>query len=169
MNIIEAKSLFSEKELLKGINLHFKYRLRYWPYIYILGIVWLILYFTTSSSEKLYLESYLFLVLALFFFIIPVVVKWTTKRSLKKLPNLNKEIFWSLTEKELSGKGEGFEFKQDWVTMYDAIITSQGLLIYPQEHMFYWLPRSAFKNSDFEKTIVIVTGGIKKVKNYIKR
>ena len=41
-----------------------------------------------------------------------------------------------------------FETKMSWDLIQGVLDTPESFLIYPQEQMFYWLPKHAFENEE---------------------
>lgn len=142
--MITGKSVFSEETLLHGLSTHFQHKRRA-SYLYpIIGVAGLTLGVVTwwLMDSPLLLAIVLFPCLLLLLFM--PYNRWIMRRNVRKLPNLNKEVAWQLDEVGLAGEGEGFAFSQDWTAMYEALLTPAGLLIYPQENVIYWIPRTAF-------------------------
>ena len=81
------------------------------------------------------------------------------------MPNFGKTIKWTMDEAGIRGRGDGFEFSQDWSTIYSATITRNGFLVYPQKQMYYWMPSSGFaKGEDLESAEALITQHVKRTK-----
>ncbi|NNE34241.1 MAG: YcxB family protein [Rhodothermales bacterium] len=92
------------------------------------------------------------------FFLRHVEAKFFAKRKFKKLPARNKEITWTFSEDRLDYSSQDLsEGKMNWDAITKVVIAPTGLLLCPQDEIFYWLPNKAFKSeSDRELLLDLV-------------
>ncbi len=89
---------------------------------------------------------------------LPVFVKYLIFKGFRKNPSYNTIVNWEMDEIELRGSGVEFSLSLQWRFLYEAYVTSEGILLYPQRHMFYWIPRSGFESdSDFNRTVDLLS------------
>lgn len=66
------------------------------------------------------------------------------RRELRKNPHYGKELKWTFTEEGYQISLQGSEAKSDWNGFQECFITPDGLLLYPQKRIYYWIPKSGF-------------------------
>ena len=158
--MLVAKSVLSLEELLKATKLHMYHKFPQMKFLPFFGVIFLMMSFSIDRFFQI-----ICLILGAIFLAAPLLQNFICKRQYKKLPNFNKQIEWTFNEKGLLNSSEGFEGRQDWSNMYEAIIMKDGFLIYPQALLFYWIPKNAFKESEeFEQVVNFVEKGVKKNK-----
>lgn len=149
--MIEAKYTFSEENLAQGYALHFKYKrrlIKFLPYFGILFLLAAIVSFNHLENE-VFLQS---IFVCLLFFGIYFWVRYQTRKGIRKLPSLGHDILWQFDENNVSATTQGGHFSQKWASMADSIISETGILVYPQDTAFYWLPKTAFSSQqDFDQ------------------
>jgi len=162
--VIQAKYTLSEESLLEGFELHFQYKrpfLKYYPY---LGIVVLLVAIATFNrfENKVFVPA---LLMGLMFLGTPFLVRFLNKKSIKRLPALGHEISWQFDETNLSATTQEGDFSQEWANMKDSLIAHNGALIYQQNNIFYWVPKSAFGSpEDFQQVRQFIKNGVPKHK-----
>ena len=145
LSILESK---------KGIKNHLRYNYRWVLYAKPIGLVGFIFFVimayieSSSFSDMLNTIDYLPLLISINLIFLPSIFIWQAKYNTKKSPNFNKSINWVFDHEGLSGNGEGFNFSSDWTNIYKVIFTLDGILIYPQKNLFYWISKSFLKNED---------------------
>ncbi len=60
------------------------------------------------------------------------------------MPLCGKQVTWTVTESALKCVMSGADATMDWSVILESVATPEGILIYPQKNLFYWLPRTAF-------------------------
>jgi hypothetical protein len=169
--MIEAKSVLSEEELLKGVKLHLRYNapFRRRSTVFIAIVVLGVAAFSTLFGDP-DLGTAALGGAGIVMLLMPIWSKWfvlkSFRKNFRKLPTAGKEVLWSFDEEYLSGHGEGFEFRTAWSNMFEAIMTPQELMIYPQKGIFHWIPTTAFDNQDtFEKAKNLVRQNVKSIRD----
>lgn len=147
MTTIEANYQLTEQILQEGFALHFAYKrpfLKYYPY---LGVVLLVTAVATLNrfENRIAIPAFL---LALLFLLAPTLIRFLNKQSIKRVPFLNQEIAWRFDEKTIAATMPAGEFSLSWENLKDALLATNGILLYPQANTFYWLPEAAFHAQD---------------------
>lgn len=161
--MIEAKLMLTEEIILRGFELHAKYRQRFLKYVPFLGAV-----LTLASLLNLFrgdsiLTVFPVLLPGLFLLGMPTLMKQIAKRNVSRLPTLGKEISWQLNKQGLTGHTARGEFSQVWSNLDDALISDEGILIYSQKVVTHWLPKIAFASeTDFQQAKQYVQNGIQR-------
>lgn len=168
--MIKATSTIVEEEVLKGVKLHLRYNSSvYRKSTFFVGIAALLIATLIFLQGDPDVGTAAVGGVGIFLLLSPFWTRWFFLRSFKKsfrqLPNLGKEILWNFDEENLSGQGDGFEFRTTWANMHEAIITSQGFLIYPQKGVFHWIPATAFDNpTAFTEVGKVIKQSVKNVR-----
>ncbi len=75
---------------------------------------------------------------------IPWLIYWRHLKNGRRLPSYNQPIVWKISE-------EGFEIDDAtsktfiaWNGLIKIIVRQDGILLYPQKAMLYWVPLTAF-------------------------
>lgn len=161
---IEATYKLTEQILQEGFALHFAYKrpfLKYYPY---LGAAFLLASLITINQfeNRVALPA---LVMGLMFLGLPALLRYLNKASIKRVPFLNQEIAWRFDQETLAATMPAGEFSLPWSSLKDALLASNGVLLYPQANTFYWLPETAFPSQDaFQQVKQYVQMGVAKHK-----
>jgi hypothetical protein len=164
--MISCKSQLSEQQLLQGMRVHFRTSTHEKWLLPLCGITLISLFGWQAFLDRLVWHSYLFFLLGIAGITLPLWRIPILKRNIRRMPNCGKTVRWTLDEKSLHGEGDGFTFTQDWSTLFSATITNEGILIYPQKRVFYWVPTEGFSaEEDFLSAAALVASRIKKTKD----
>ncbi|MCF7786059.1 MAG: YcxB family protein [Prosthecobacter sp.] len=83
-----------------------------------------------------------------FFFVlwqlIQLINRFFWRRRINAMPLCGKQVTWTVTESALKCVMSGADATMDWSVILESVATPEGILIYPQKNLFYWLPRTAF-------------------------
>ncbi len=163
--MITCKSEISERQLLQAMRVHFRTATHEKWILPLCGIILLVIFGNHIAQDPSDWQNYSFILLAILGFTIPLWRIPLLKRNIRQMPNYGKTVDWNLDQKSIQGKGEGFTFSLDWPTICSATISKNGILIYPQKKLFYWLPAESFSSQDdFNLAIDIVVSSVKKTK-----
>lgn len=95
------------------------------------------------------------------FFIAPFQRRWMTRRRFAKRPDKDIEAEWRFTPDQITETSALGHSDWSWQTFTRVVRTPKGLLFYPIDQMFHWVPRHAFESeveyeqvSDFAKSKV---------------
>lgn len=162
--MIEAKMILTVDNFMQGFDIHYKYKNRSLKVLSGIGIF--MIFMSILGVFNFGLSAVLPTLLpGIFLATISLIIKYFTKRNLKKLPTLGQEMTYQLDELEMSGTAVDFDFSQKWKSMFDALIAEHGILVYPQKNAFYWLPKSAFSSeNDFHQVVEYVQNGVPRYK-----
>ena len=85
-------------------------------------------------------------IFGLFLGTLPWSTDWIANQRARRLPNLNSDVSWTITESELrtSSKNESSQF--NWETITRVQEREQGFLLFPMPQLAYWLPKPAFQS-----------------------
>lgn len=97
------------------------------------------------------------------FAIRPFERRWMTRRQFAKRPDKDIEIEWLIAPDKLAAKSGLGHGESDWHAFTKAVRTPAGLLLYPNDQMYHWLPRHAFEsNTDYDRVVELVKSRIKR-------
>lgn len=163
--MITFTSQLKESELLRGVRAHFRTATREKWLLPLSGVVLFTIFGRMAWRAPSDITNYPFLLLGVLGVTLPLWRIPLVKRNIRRMPNFGKTINWTMDEAGLRGRGEGFEFSQDWSTIYSATITRDGFLVYPQKQMYYWMPSLGFaKREDVENAEALITQHVKRTK-----
>jgi hypothetical protein len=95
---------------------------------------------------------------------LPLLINKITISNLKKIPALNTTLEWEIDENGVNGKGQGFSLSAKWDFFYETHITDKGILLYPQQQFFHWIPKDGFEsNADYLKVLEFAKGKSKNI------
>ena len=100
----------------------------------------------TLAIKKDVSEVVVPVIFGLFLATLPWSTDWIANHRARRLPNLNSDVSWTITESELrtSSKNESSQFS--WETITRIQEREQGFLLFPMPQLAYWLPKSAFQS-----------------------
>ena len=172
--MIKAITTVSDAELSEGIKLYQKHKSKRFPiflpviFIFILSCqLWFMGRIEPISFFRLVIFIIIGLVIYWFvFFVNPRNQRKQLLNSIRTSPNYNKQIEWIFDEAGIVSSGKGFESKSSWKTIYEVlVVTKSGLLIFPQDNLCYWIPKSAFEtDEDYESAIQLIQESVSKHK-----
>jgi hypothetical protein len=163
--MITFKSDLTERDLMHGVRLHYRTATREKWLLPLSGIILFAVFGCMALRDPSNFTNYPFLLLSILGITLPRWRALLIRRNIRRMPNFGKTITWTIGETSLRGQGDGFEFSQDWSTIYSATITKDGFLVYPQKNMYYWLPAGGFASGDdLCLATDLITKNIKKTK-----
>ncbi len=126
----------------------------------VVGVLRLILYPITDKSSLL--RALAWLTLGGYWFILrPLVRRWVIRRRFKKEPDRDREIDWEFSEDKIRVSTAHSNSERVWHSYTKVVRTPEGILLYPNEEMYQWLPRSGFANDkEFVRFIELSAGKI---------
>lgn len=87
---------------------------------------------------------------------------WINDKAVRKMPGYGETIVWQIREDGFEnhlGKSGGFN---TWEHIFESVTTPQGVLIYPQKDIFYWLPKTAFNSeADYNRFLDLLAAKTK--------
>jgi len=89
------------------------------------------------------------------FFLRRFEARFVAKRKFNKLPSKNKEITWTFSEDSLSYRSQDLaEGSMNWGAITKVVTAPTGVLLYPQDEIFYWVPHKAFSSGSELKSLL---------------
>jgi hypothetical protein len=84
-------------------------------------------------------------------------ILWRCRRSIKSSPSYNKLVSYRFSESGVEQETPNSKSQASWDAFIQSYLTPDGLLLYPQKGIFFWLPESAFRSkSDYERLTNLV-------------
>jgi hypothetical protein len=75
--------------------------------------------------------------------------KYFARRRFKKRPDKNKNIRIEVTEDLIKSEVEDIgKSEANWNSVFKALRTKEGIIIYPNDGIYHWLPNHAFQSED---------------------
>ena len=87
-------------------------------------------------------------VFASVFFAMPFYLKRASLKFYSRLPTRDKEIAWEISLDSLVCRSDLGSSQFIWAALTKVVQTSEGFLLYPNDHICHWLPTSAFRNHE---------------------
>lgn len=95
------------------------------------------------------LESISSVIFGLFFFVIKQIQLYFYGRSFEKLNYENKQVEWEINHDRVIHRMLNLsESTLSWDLIHGILDTSEGFLLYPQQNLFYWLPKYSFADEE---------------------
>ncbi|MCA9935839.1 MAG: YcxB family protein [Ardenticatenaceae bacterium] len=146
--MIEAKAILSEDTMMQGVALHYKYKMPLVKWMQAIGLIQLGAYIVTVVKMGSLLEPISLFLTGLFFFVVPFFIKQSVRKNLQTLSTTGQEMHWQMDESTLSATTSDSQFSQAWSSYYEALLSSDGFLLYTQKNGFHWIPRAAFSSEE---------------------
>ncbi len=128
--MINSKSELSESQMLQGMRINFRTATQERWLLPLCCVILLTIFGRNIAEDPADWQNYPFIALALIAVTIPLWRIPLLKRNIRRMPTFGKTVDWSLDERAIEGRGDGFSFSQDWDTIFSATITPDGILIY---------------------------------------
>lgn len=148
---IYLKYPWKTEDMVTGYKYHRKsanvYRILEIVYI-VIGISNIIfgLYGVFVNSDS---GSWTSIIFGIFFLFINRINLFFFARNFKKLNYENKQVEWEISKDQIVHRMINLsESRFQWALIQGVSDTPEGFLLYPQKNMFYWLPKSEFKNEE---------------------
>jgi len=108
--------------------------------------------------------SWLFLVVLFYvFFVSDLTLGWSVRRRFKQRPDRDMEIEWRVTGEKLRVHSKHSDSEVAWEAFAKGVIAPDGVLLYPNNQIFHWLPREGFaSDSDFDKFVTLARSKLAK-------
>jgi hypothetical protein len=90
------------------------------------------------------------------FAIRPFERSWTIRRRFAKRPDKDLEMEWQITPEKLATRSTAHSADLTWQLIAKVVRTPAGIMLYPIDQVFYWLPRHGFaSDAEFERLVEI--------------
>ena len=141
---IHVQTQASLNELLIGRSWHWKKfgSLQYlW---YVAGAI-----FITLGSIALYLGDRPFGIMILSYGLYCVtrkkILEFRFKRNIEKNPGYQIPTKWEFTENGITQTSKLGSSELSWSAIYETVTTPEGVLLYPQKNLYFWIPVRYFE------------------------
>ena len=76
----------------------------------------------------------------------PFHVRWMVRRRFRKRPDRDIEIEWRATDDQMELRCTLAHSEVAWPLFTKMVWTSRGVMLYPNEDVYHWLPRRGFES-----------------------
>ncbi|MBB5036662.1 YcxB family protein [Prosthecobacter dejongeii] len=84
--------------------------------------------------------------------------RFMLKQQIKRIPAYGMTLRYVMTEDGLRSTAGGAESFLPWNLVIKSIATPDGVLVYPQQNLFNWLPKTAFTSeADYARFLQLIT------------
>ena len=148
---IHVKYLWQTKDIVKAYKYHRRsstaFKLLDLSYLAI-GIVNIAIGLHGVIIEQR-LESIGSIIFGIFFLVINKIQLYFYSRSFNKLNYEHKQVEWEIGQDKIVHRMINLaESTLSWDLVYGIADTPEGFLLYPQQNIFYWLPKEAFESKE---------------------
>ncbi len=146
-----CKYRWTEAEAWKAKRFHWKRNFR-WPFrwlaYFVLGGILLLSSWSLLTSGFA-VASVVMLVASFYFLVLlPLEARWWHRRRFRLRPDADAQLEYALSGDGISANAEGLaESRSAWAAVFKVLRTQAGFLVYPNEHVMYWLPRDGFSSA----------------------
>ena len=78
-----------------------------------------------------------------------------------------KTVEWTISEEDLRTSSDFFQSTIAWGGIYEAVIAPDGIVLFPQKNLFYWLPKEGLEEAeDWEALVELVRAKCEVVKDF---
>ncbi|MCE9592273.1 MAG: YcxB family protein [Planctomycetes bacterium] len=84
-----------------------------------------------------------------------LLTKWTFRRQSKSRIDLNLDVEWTLAPQGLTSQTPYIRSEIAWLGLARIVSTRDGLLLFYNENVYSWLPRSAFAPGDYGRAAML--------------
>jgi hypothetical protein len=143
-----CKYRWTEAEAWKAKSYHWKRTFR-WPFRWLAYLVLgaaLIVSAWSLLTQGFAVPSVAMLVASFYLLVFrPFEARWWHRRRFRLRPDLDSWLEYVVSDEGISSRSEGMgEGSVTWAAVFRALRTPAGFLVYPNESVFYWLPRDGF-------------------------
>ncbi len=158
-------------ELIQSYRYHFRHTCR--PMFrfglhFLFGVVLLggVLIGTKSGSDnkaRMAISSGFFVVGIYWFAIRPFGRRWMIRRQFSKRPDRDIEFEWQVASDKIFARSALAQTEIAWQAFTKMVRTPAGVMLYPNDQMYHWLPRHGFANdAEFERFVQIAKSKIQR-------
>lgn len=89
--------------------------------------------------------------------------RWTVRRQFRKRPDRDIEIEWQVSADKIKIESKFGQSEVGWQTFAKMVRTPTGVMLYPINQIFHWLPRTGFaSDSEFESCVELARSKIER-------
>jgi len=163
-NMIQAHYIWDLTSLDRGIALHLRSNVvaRMAPLGALVLVVYAAFEFTTSKLPLVDGLPPLTVGMLLLAGIRPMM-RWQFRRAIRRAPTYGCEMNWEFSPERAMISGADSEASFPWKMLHSAVVSADGMLLYPQKNLFHWIPASAFASPEeyAEACAIVEAAGVK--------
>jgi hypothetical protein len=89
--------------------------------------------------------------------------RWMVRRQFRKRPDRDIELEWQIADDKIRTQSSLGQSEFGWQTFAKMVRTPTGVMLYPIDQMFHWLPRAGFaSDADFERCLALAKSKIER-------
>jgi hypothetical protein len=166
---IVARFRWTVEELLAARRWHFKHICRpiFRVGMYFIAAVALLAGVASILAKESPAFGWAILIGATYFILLrPLEVRFFTRYRFSKRPDSNVDVEWEFTSERICIRTPLSTSEIIWELFSKVVHTPTGMLFYPNDQIFHWVPRHAFANSaDFEQITEVARSNVKRFYN----
>jgi hypothetical protein len=86
----------------------------------------------------------------------PARMRAITDRVFAQMSEADQMVRWEFSPDGLKCSAPNARAEFGWNALYEAVGTPEGLLLYPNEHVFHWIPSHAFDQATWKEAVRLV-------------
>jgi len=105
-----------------------------------------------------------FLLVGIYWFAVrPFERRWWTRRQFSKRPDRDIEVEWQVASDKIFARTALAQTEITWQAFTKMVRTPTGVMLYPNDQMYHWLPRHGFaSDAEFERFVEIAKSRIQR-------
>jgi hypothetical protein len=85
-----------------------------------------------------------------------LLISWISRYQFSKRPDQNKEVEWQFGQEAVAIITDQSNSELSWSMFSKALQCPSGLMLYPNDQIFHWIPRHGFSSdADFERSCTL--------------
>lgn len=165
---VTIKYRWTADELLQAYRYHFRHTCRpvfrfglhiIFALMLLAGVFGLL-----RESERFSARPIVFVVLGTYWFALrPFERRWMVRRRFSKRSDKDTELEWQVTPDQIQTRSALGRSEFGWQALTKVVRTPTGVMLYPNDQIFHWLPRHGFANDeDFERFVALAKSKIQR-------
>ncbi|HEX2948786.1 MAG TPA: YcxB family protein [Armatimonadota bacterium] len=86
------------------------------------------------------------------------VVRLVLRFNYSRRPDKNRKIVWQFSPERITIESQQNQAEFSWEALDVVVESPKGFLLYPNQEMFYWVPKAAFPNQDALASFTNIAG-----------
>ena len=163
MEPVTARFVWTVDELAQAQRIHAQHQCRSSLQSVVYLLLWLmpiggaIGLITGTTTDRVVCWALLFGGLAIIF-MRPIAIRFVRHYRFNRRPDKNKKIEWRFAPEVIHVQTDTAKSEFGWEVFSKIVRSKQGILFYPNDQIFHWVPRNGFQdNPDFEKVTELST------------
>ena len=166
---IIVKYRWSADDLLQGYRYHWRqswrppFRIAFSAAIYIVAILCVAAGIVAYRNGDFSVGLIICPLLGLYWLLRPLVFRWKVRRQFAKRPDKDREIEWEIAPDKILVRSSLGHSEFCWERFTKCVQTPSGLMFYPVDQIFHFLPRRGFSSdADFEQVAELAKSKIQR-------